>query len=253
MLTAKRLIATSAIILMVISGFWVWSHKEPPKPIITYKAVEFSPKTIIRENKSSEILSDVSADDTSKIQQESVSKEHSEASNLDFTDGDMWQIFDDFTSVSGESEIVEDLDINDPYLKSAFGFGNFPEVPSNFPRQDVWEYYWKLYDVDQNAAKNYELINRVVIQLWKEGGNAPGGVLKRGKVYPLDDNTAYITWKTAYGPNGEMKRYISNLTTTPPIAHRYGESHFRKGLIPSGVNVIEHSSGGYNPYDFVNQ
>ena len=180
------------------------------------------------------------------------------------TDGS--QMLDD-TNVSPIDETSKVLNLSDAFLPddlvseeaptedvpvSPFGFGNFPEIPSDFPRQDVWDYFWKLYDKDEQAAENYELINRVVIQLWKEGGSAPGGVLKRGKVYPLDNNTAYITWKTAHGPNGETKRYISNLTTTPDIARRYAESHFRKGLIPSGVNVIEHSEGGYNPYDFVN-
>ena len=110
--------------------------------------------------------------------------------------------------------IAIEVSIDEAFIKSPFGFGNFPDIPSDFPRQDVWDYFWKLYDKDEQTAENYELINRVVIQLWKEGGSAPGGVLKRGKVYPLDNNTAYITWKTAHGPNGETKRSISNLTTT---------------------------------------
>ena len=256
MLTLKQSIAISAVVILIAAAaFLIWTDRKVLEPVITYKSVEFSPKTTIRENQSSNHLTDASADGTSLIGQESesVSEEHSDQLNSDFTEEDMWEFFDDLIGISGESEIVEDSEIDDAYIKSAFGFGAFPDVPSDFPRQDVWEYYWKLYDADQNAAKNYELINRVVIQLWKEGGRAPGGVLKRGKVYPLDDNTAYITWKTAYGPDGEVKRYISTLTTTPDIAHRYAESHFRNGLIPSGVNVVEHSSGGYNPYDFVNR
>ena len=256
MLTIKKSIAISAVIILIaVVTLLIWSDRKITEPVITYKSVEFSPKTIIRENQSSTNHLDASADDTSSISQESesVSEEHSDQLNSDFTQDDMREFFDDLTGISGESEIVEDLEIDDAYIKSAFGFGKFPGIPSDFPRQDVWEYYWKLYDVDENAAKNYELINRVVIQLWKEGGRAPGGVLKRGKVYPLDDNTAYITWKTAYGPNGEVKRYISNLTTTPDIAHLYRDSHFRNGLIPPGVNVVEHSSGGYNPYNFANQ
>ena len=256
MLTIKKSIAISAVIMLIaVVALLIWSDRKITEPVITYKSVVFSPKTIIRENQSSTNHLDASADDTSSISQESesVSEQHSDQPNSDFTQDDMWEFFDDLTGISSESEIVEDSEMDDAYIKSAFGFGKFPEIPSDFPRQDVWEYYWKLYDVDENAAKNYELINRVVIQLWKEGGRAPGGVLKRGKVYPLDDNTAYITWKTAYGPDGEVKRYISTLTTTPDIARRYRDSHFRNGLIPSGVNVVEHSSGGYNPYNFVNQ
>lgn len=256
MLTQKQSIAILAVVILIgVAIFLATSERQEPEPVVVYKTTTYSPKTIVRESESSNKTSDVSVDNTSSIHQASgpVSEEHSRQPNPDFTDDDMWQIFEDFTGVSGELEVVEDSEINDPFIKSAFGFGNFPDIPSDFPRQDVWEYYWKLYDADQNAAKNYELINRVIIQLWKEGSRAPGGVLKRGKVYPLDNNTAYITWKTAHGPNHEMKRYISTLTTTPDIAHRYAESHFRNGLIPSGVNVIEHSSGGYNPYDFINQ
>ena len=254
---SQALIIGLVVILMVIASLYllVWSHREKPETVVIFKTTEISPKTTNRDIKSSNNETDVLAGGTSEPDQESedISEEYSDVSSSETEKVDMWEFFDDFGDISDGIGVNQESEIDSEFINSPFGFGNFPEIPRDFPRQDVWDYFWKLYDKDQQAAENYELINRVVIQLWKEGGRAPGGVLKRGRVYPLDDNTAYITWKTAYGPDGETKRYISNLTTTPGIARRYAESHFRQGLIPSGVNVVEHSAGGYDPYNFVNQ
>lgn len=223
-----------------------------------YKATEFSSKTAIQENKSSQNQPDVLVDDASTTSQEpeTVSEQYSDDSDTEgrTDESDISDLLDDLSGVSGEIEVEKESEVDDKLAYSPFGFGKFPDVPKDFPRQDVWEFLWKLYDKDPQAAENYELINRVVVGLWQEGGRSPGGVLKNGKVYPLDDNTAYITWKTSESPDGtEVRRYISNLTTTPAIARRYRDSHFRNGLIPPGINVIEHSEGGYDPRDFINQ
>ncbi len=247
------------IVFVVVAGlltiFLLWSNRKIPETVVIIKPTQILPETTDSEEKSSIHQSDALSDNTSLTYEEpdNISEEHGDDLSAETEDLDVWEFFDDFSGVSGEMQVNEELETDDELINSPFGFGNFPDIPSDFPRQDVWEFFWELYDVDEQAAEKYELINRVIIQLWKEGGRAPGGVLKYGKVYPLDNNTAYITWDVAEGPNGEVKRYIRNLTTTPDIAGRYVESHFRNGLIPSGVNVIEHSSGGYNPYDFIDQ
>ena len=89
MLTLKQSIAISAVVILIVAAaFLVWSNGKTAETIVTYKAVEFSPKTVIRENQSSNNHSDASADGTSLIAQESesVSEEHSDQPNSDFTE-----------------------------------------------------------------------------------------------------------------------------------------------------------------------
>lgn len=242
-------VLTFTLVLSLAGVGLLISTQTPPETLKIYKTTTPIQKTTdIGDQTPVSTEAAVFTDDTS------ITPEHPDTATAETPSVDTSAPVDDFSDVSGEGQGRDVSEIDAAFAPSPFGFGDFPEIPSDFPRQDVWTYYWKLYDVDSGAAKNYELINRVVIALWKEGGRAQGGVLENGKVYPLDDNTAYITWSRTESPDGsEVRRYISNLTTTPPIGHRYRDSHFRKGRLPPGVNVIEHAEGGYNPYDFVNQ
>ena len=85
----------------------------------------------------------------------------------------------DLTDAFEPDDLVVEAEPAEEIRASPFGFGDFPEIPPDFPRQDVWAFFWELYDTDQHHAKNYELINRVIIHLWKEGGRAPGGGSQR--------------------------------------------------------------------------
>ncbi len=254
-MSRQKMIAFILVLTLAVVGVLI-STRTPPATVKIYKTTTPLPQSTDIGEQTPASTPPVFVDDTALTSKTSdtASENGSDAATPETQSVDALEPLDAFSDVPGEIEVNDASENDDAFARSPFGFGDFPEIPSDFPRQDVWTYYWKLYDVDSAAAKKYELINRVVINLWKEGSRARGGVLENGKVYPLDDNTAYITWSTAESPDGsEVRRYISNVTTTPAIGHQYRDSHFRKGRLPPGVRVIEHAEGGYNPYDFVNQ
>ncbi len=70
----------------------------------------------------------------------------------------------------------------DPAGESPHGLGSYPEVPPDYPRQNVWKELEKSY-----YEIEHEIIHRVLIKLWKQGKKTDSGVLndQNGRVYPL--------------------------------------------------------------------
>ncbi len=260
MRTPKRTFLRWSVLCAVLIGGGMWfllSRRIPQEPVVIYKKAKTAPKAGASEKSGLGSASDahefrLTENGTSTQPQDISSAAEEPAQRVESGDLSDAEAFEDRGAVSGDSEIDAAVGQSVETNSSPFGFGRFPSIPDDFPRQEVWEVFWELYDAEApEHAKNYELINRVILQLWKEGGKASGGVLEHGKVYPLDDNTAYITWSTAESPDGEVIRYISEVTTVPEIGRRYSESHFQKGILPPGITVIEHAVGGYDPYLYV--
>ena len=72
------------------------------------------------------------------------------------------------------AEVVEE-----PQRVSPFGFGPYPEVPSDYPEAPIWDedpdYPEGGGDFGSDFMRGMELIERVLIKLWTQGHRATSG------------------------------------------------------------------------------
>ena len=157
----------------------------------------------------------------------------SETENLDIADA---FLPDDFVP---EETPAEDVPV------SPFGFGPYPEVPVDYPARPTWERAG--YDTfSQDTQRELELLDRVLIKLWKQGERGyRGGSTDSGKVYPHYKNTAYVR----YGTTTDGRRYISRYKGDPAI--RISPEQLRRAELPAGMRVLDIDAEGIDPYSFL--
>ena len=149
--------------------------------------------------------------------------------------------------------------------QSPFGFGSYPEVPTDFPFQE------RLWD---NVTPEHELLIRVRIKLWKQGTQTIGaGFDNNGLVYPTIPGVLYVQWKNAEDNDPEFagQRYASQIMGDPDtgkkwdslylIHHMFERTGITPGEIevsgikvyvyPDGTKVYEYPDGGIDPYKFL--
>ena len=138
-----------------------------------------------------------------------------------------------------EEEIAEDVPV------SPYGFGPFPEVPSDYPDQDVWS-----ETALRSMEPDHELISRVRIELWNQGVRTIGGVYDNGHrlIYPIIDDVVYIAWSDNLGIDG--KPYVRRQLTTPAVSDQYYDD-IQKGTFPPHLTIYEFPDGGIDPYEFL--
>ncbi len=130
-----------------------------------------------------------------------------------------------------ETAAAEDVPV------SPHGFGPYPDVPSDYFRTPVWAY------PDSEFTPGHELIERVLIKLWKHGIYSDGGSIENGRVYPVTRGTVYVKWKADYisdyigHPDDDDEQIISTLED--------------KGT-PKGITVLDYDTAGIDPYLFLN-
>lgn len=136
---------------------------------------------------------------------------------------------------------------------SLFGFGPYPEVPSDFPHSDIWDSVEREAARDPEMAENLELLARVRIKLWNDGKPTLGASIdpSSGLVYPNYPNTVYVEWAEFVREDGGVERYAGRMRGAP-WPSEFDEEYFAKGLIPPGITVIEYSAGGIAPHQFLN-
>ena len=140
----------------------------------------------------------------------------------------------------------------EPERVSPFGFGPYPEVPLDYPRQGVWDLVEREGARDPEMAKNLELMSRVRIKLWNDGKPTLGASIDAsGLVYPTYPNTVYVEWAEVVWEDGTVERYASR-TKGDSVSSEDYENYFLEGLIPPGITVIPLSEGGIDPYQFLN-
>ena len=138
---------------------------------------------------------------------------------------------------------------------SPFGFGPFPEVPSDYPDAPVWEDAdWPDGDevFGRDFMRSMELINRVLIKLWTQGHKVSSGSTHNGLILPHYRNTVYVEWSYLKEPDGTMTRYASQVTSGPDVPVSVHDTIMDEGTIPSGITVLDHDLDGIDPYTFLN-
>ncbi len=162
------------------------------------------------------------------------------------------------SSSDSDSEILEsDVFFTSPETQrvSPLGFGPYPEIPSDYSGFVFWDKSdEEIQDAirvhGENKCRNYELMSRVLIELWNQGDrNVHGAFMKNGKVYPNYYDVAYVRYSTYEALDGTTQRYISEITSPPNI--NITEEEALSGNLPSGVRVVEMGQGGIDPYRFL--
>ena len=154
-------------------------------------------------------------------------------------------------SLEEEGLAQEEVTLAEPPRVSLFGFGVYPDIPPDFPEQDVWERIEELYQSDAELAEDCELMARVQIKLWKQGLHSVGASRDRqtGLIYPHYPNTAYVRWAWDVDENGHPIRYAAGVKGGADLA-QYNH-YFAEGEIPPHITVIDYEDAGIDPYQFL--
>ena len=163
---------------------------------------------------------------------------------------------DDFLAALSEEEIgLLTAEVVEPQRVSPFGFGPYPEVPSDFPRDPIWadpDYPEGNEDLGSDFVREMELMNRVLIKLWNQGHRATSASMSDGFVYPGYPDTVYVTWKYIEEPDGTMTRYASEISSGPDVPLSVHDAIRDEGTIPYGIKELNHDADGIDPYTFLN-
>ena len=142
-----------------------------------------------------------------------------------------------------------------PARESPHGLGPYPEIPPDYPRQNIWDDLEDLNDAASNelgrSSIDHELMHRVLIKLWNQGKKAEGAFLDsdNGRVYPMYKDTVYVRWKESENEDGTYDTYLSRYSCHPSLKD-YRDS-VGKGTQPSWIKVVAIEDGGIDPYSFL--
>ena len=137
---------------------------------------------------------------------------------------------------------------------SKFGFGPYPELPADFPHQDMFDppYYADDPNHPYKDNPNYELMDRLWVELWKRGKNVEGfGTLKStGLFYPTIRGTIYVEWAPRWKVfDLKIGRKIRYIDGHPDDLKRLTDANTESD-IPSDIKVLDISEG-IDPYEFL--
>ena len=172
--------------------YLVFSNREPQAPIVIYKETTPLLKTETRPEKSSNTQQDTRAGRSSETGELTQGAIHIEPVDLS-------QPLDDFGNLDdglGKTEViqVENKVIN---AESPFGYGPYPEVPTDYPWQPIWTLSDELRahysQAHQDGERGIELMQRVGIKLWQMGHTFTGiAYSSNGRIYPNFPDTVYV-------------------------------------------------------------
>ena len=228
--------SVASVLLISLAAFFLGSQRKEPAPVIVYKTAVYSPKTETQEPSPSPLNSEVERGTTST--NEGITLSASDAADaLEPIETDDSFDFDEV--IFGEPEIAdsENEDSEDVPV-SPHGFGAYPEVPSDYFRTPVWVKY-----DDFDFSRGHELIERVLIKLWKQGIYCSGGSIEGERVYPVSRGTVYVKWK-----GDSISEYIGH----PDDDDEQIISILENKGTPAGITVLDYDTAGIDPYPFLN-
>ena len=134
--------------------------------------------------------------------------------------------------------------------ESVFGLGPLPDIPPDYPRQNVWDSLEKSY-YDGHANISHELINRVLIKYWNQGKKTASGILSgdTGRVIPLWKDTVYVRWSELEFEDGTTERYLGSYLCHGSLGSY--EDSVENGTQPSWIKVVLEEEAGVDPYSFL--
>ena len=132
---------------------------------------------------------------------------------------------------STAEEVAENVPV------SPHGFGAYPEVPSDYFRTPVWAY------PDAEFTRGHELIDRVLIKLWKQGISSDGGIIENGRgLSYYAREPSYVKWKA-----DAISDYIGH----PDDDDEQIISILEDKRMLTGITVLDYDTAGIDPYEFL--
>ncbi len=136
---------------------------------------------------------------------------------------------------------------------SPFGLGAYPEVPADYiANRGIPIWYEHNFGKDPATAtheKNVELIDRVLIKLWKEGEDVRSGFYKDGKVYPLYSKSAYVKYYDSI--HHESRSTGLTVMKSPDFDIKLSIERLQNGDIPADYWILDLDTSGIDAYAFL--
>jgi len=163
---------------------------------------------------------------------------------------------DDFLALLSDEEkvLLASEVVPEPELVSPFGFGAYPEVPSDFSHDPIWIDFPNTRNAlgGSTMMRALELCDRVLVELWHQGHHTDGGSIgSDDMVLPFYPNTVYVEWDYTKNPDGTTTRYARRMTSGPSIPQSVFDA-IDQGTIPAGITILNHSEHKINPFTFLN-
>ena len=163
----------------------------------------------------------------------------------------------DFIEVGKDLFVKETSEVDEGaaslYGVSPYGFGPYPEVPADFPENLMPVWTWSEEKLKRIAGrkKNFELMHRVLVELWNQGDQDFIGVSlndQNGKVYPTYQNVMYVTDWVAR-ENGAIRLPASFFGASEEDVHILDIMKYER--VPAGITFLDADTHGYDPYQFL--
>ena len=229
------------VVGMYFGSHWYYGDVEP----IDMPEVSAPPPFLPKNPSSTKV-------DLSGLQGESLPTQTESEPTVSSVEGES---VDDFLAeLSDEEKALLTAEVVEPQRVSPFGFGPYPEVPSDFPRDPIWEevdMYEKINQHGRGMMQAIELMDRVLIKLWDQGRTATSASMSKGRVYPGYPNTVFVRWNYIEEPDGAITRYAGRITSGPDISDSVFDA-LSEGIIPAGITVLDHDADAIDPYTFLN-
>ena len=163
---------------------------------------------------------------------------------------------DDFlASLSDEEKaLLASEVVPEPERVSPFGFGPYPEIPSDFPYEPIWMEYQDVANGTGGSKmmRAMELIDRVLVELWSQDRHAESGEINdNDMVLPYYPNTVYVQWDYLEHPDGTTTRYAAEMTSAPGLPESVFDA-IKDGATPSGITILDPGDYRIDPFTFLN-
>lgn len=137
--------------------------------------------------------------------------------------------------------------------KNQYVYIEYPQEPPDYPFRVTLPFAAgekvRLTDLSQ-----HRLLDLVMIKLWNEGDHDFVGANishKTGKVYPVYEDVAYVTWDESKRPDGTIHRYISTVLTVPAVDSDKITEQLESGETPEGIKIVDYASAGIDPFEYL--
>ncbi|MDE0298587.1 MAG: hypothetical protein OXN17_08150 [Candidatus Poribacteria bacterium] len=238
---------TCAIIAIVVLGaavgaFLHWRTRQPPPPTTVYVMPEPNPDR-------AKILDDMTRASKHTFRRPKPEQNATPPSNGEaHTQSDILSLTDAQTLEEDEHfEMFPERETEKPAAVSPFGFGPYPEVPADYPEDVIWQ---NDLGLDGGNSKMAELMDRVLIKLWKRGHRVTSVSGDAYRMYPAYPNTAYVEWAYHEDENGVRHRYAGRVTGGPGVTRSH-VIQLHDGIVPDGISILDHRADAIDPYEFL--
>ena len=227
-------VLTFILVLTLAVGGLLISTRTPPATVKIYKTTTPAPKTEVRKEVPSNFNTET---DTGAVPANDVPNDSEAAIHRAPVDASKSFLGEPNARGLDASEVSED---KVDYGSSPFGYGTYPEIPTDYPHTPIWTrsaqaraHYSRGNPEEERIL---ELMSRVRLKLWEMGERHVKGVAyANGLMYPTQPDTVYVDIQD-FKDGGSISAIGS------PISEEDMDL-ISIGLSPPGITVLDMSEG----------